>query len=419
MAKANFSDPEGLTLGKVQFPSDDSEPTRLANAIIINIRDDLNNLPEALLELLTKVIKPLFSGGHPRVTPAGRKLAYTSPPTLPHSLPTSIHEEPSWRLPLTAPLLRWILKAYRSLCQPQRRQVLEAQFPFLVPPILNLIDDVPSSSRADGFSLLQLLCDTIAYAESDILKRTGLIDVCFDAIKSNFMLLPTLTSEEESIQVLKQLYPAALALIRARFSVTPGKPMDKLGKIPPQNSVLLDEEDQRQKYLKIILRHGLLASLTHLGVGSSISHVSLTTLLLSQLTLTVKAMGLAAVALLNHLIPMLRSILIDPFALSVPDLLLTALDAMGTMIKTCSPRIKDIWWSECLYGVVGCWCNILDDEEDTKKQPTLILVKDRVRAITQTLSETVDAEEWQKAVTALCREDKDMERLFNPARQHE
>ncbi|RMD45062.1 hypothetical protein DV735_g227, partial [Chaetothyriales sp. CBS 134920] len=379
MATADSPEPEGLPLDKFQLSPDDSDQARRANAIIENIRDDLDNLPEALLDLLTEVIKPLFIGGHSRVTPAGRKPAYAPPPTLPHFSPISIHEEPRWRLPLTFPLLQWIIHAYRSLPQPQRRQVLEAQFPLLIPPILNLIDDIPSSSRAEGFSLLRLLCHTITSANSDILKRTGLVDVCFDAIKSNFTLLPTLTPEDESLQVLQQLYPAALALA--------------------------------------ILRHGLLASLAHLGVGSSsISHVQLITFLLSQLIPIVEAMGLSAVAHLNRIIPILRNILLDPFALSVPELLPTALDAMGTIIKTCSPRIRDRWWSECLYGLVGCWCNILDDEAVSGAQPlpALIPTRDKARAVVRILHDTVDAEDWQKAVSTLCHEEKDVEGLFVP-----
>ncbi|RMZ77694.1 hypothetical protein DV738_g4330, partial [Chaetothyriales sp. CBS 135597] len=415
MATTDFSQPDGLPLDKPQFLSDDSNPAQCANAIISDIRDDLDNLPEALLELLTKVVKPLFIGGHPRVTPAGRRPAYAPAPILSQSSShISIDEDPRWRLSLTFPLLQWILNAYRSLPQPKRRQVLEAQFPLLIPPILNLIDDIPSNSRSDGFSLLRLLCDTISSADSDILKRTGLMDVCFDAIKSNFMLLPTLTPEDESLQVLQQLYPAAFALVRACFGV------GGAAKTCPshQGSVLLlslDEEDKRQKYLKAILRHGLLASLTHLGVGSSsVSHVQLTTFLLSQLIPTVEAMGLAAVTHLNRIIPMLRSILLDPFVISVPELLPTALDAMDAIIKTCSPRIRDRWWPECLYGLVGCWCNILDDEEVFKARPlpSLIQAKHKVRVIGKVLSETVDAEAWQKAVSILCHEEQDVEALF-------
>ena len=52
---------------------------------------------------------------------------------------------------------------------------------------------------------------------ADLLKRTGLGEVFTDALMPCLSYLPTLTPEEESIELLGAVYPALLALVRTRF----------------------------------------------------------------------------------------------------------------------------------------------------------------------------------------------------------
>jgi Tti2 family len=410
---------DSLSLERLNLEDSGDSPasiqlTEKANGIIEGAKDDPGRLPGALLELLTTIIKPLFSNGHPQITPAGRKPAFPPPPTLSHAVPTTLDEDKPWKIPLAIPLLRTILKAYQSPPPEKRRALLDAHFHLLTPPILNIIDDVSASSKADGYSLLTLLCEATVEADSDILKRTGLTDVFVDAFKLNFMLLPTLTPEDESLLVLKQLYPAFLALIRARFDVstaTSNTNSRKDGLIVRSQP----EEDLRQDYLKLLMRHGILESIAHLGAGTSTSFVPLTTFLVSQLRPAIEAMGVSTVVHLSTIIPMLRNLLMDPFGTAAPELIEATLDAMATTLHYCAPRIEAKWWVECLRGLVGCWCNVIDDDEESTKTnlPNPGSLKTKLIKVTQILGSLVKTEEWQEAKRRLVEEESDLQRLFS------
>ena len=401
------------TLDNLTLADDDAlkmtqELSQRARKIIVRAKNNEQQLPEALLELLTQITKPLFSGGHSQVTPAGRKPAYASPATLPHAVSVSFDEVKPWKIPLTVPLLTFVLNAYPALPQARRREVLEAQFPLLIPPILNMIDDMAAASKADGFKLLILLDEAILAAKSDILKRSGLINVFFEATKPNFMLLPTLTPEDEALLVLKQLYPAALATIRAGFDVNHATGMQE-----KTTAGSGQESEKRQVYLKVLLRQGILASLSHLGAGTSTSFIPLTTFLVEELGEIVGVIGLPAVAHLQAIMPMLRGLLIDPFGTAAPELLMTTLKTMEVVVSICAPRIQKQWWPECLRALVGCWCNILDEEDNPKKVAELGEVKARIASVTRSLARIVDKQDWVAVKGQLLAEDEDLQDLFS------
>ena len=398
-----------LDIGTDESSTSSRQLLEQAEGILAKSEDDPAKLPDILLELLNIIIRPLFSASHPQLTPAGRKPAYATQPTLPHAVPVSLHQEKPWHNSLTIPVLKVVLKSYLSLPSDRIKEVLQSQFPLLVPPVLNIIDDMSTSWKADGYVLLDLLCEAVIAADSDILKRTGLTDVFFDAIKPSFMLLPTLTPEDESLLVLERLYPASLALVNARFNVS----ISTKGNVSVKGQTSTEsEDDKKQKYLKLLLRHGLLASLSHLGAGTSTSFIPLTTKLVEQLSPLVKTMGLTAVTDLHNILPMLRNLLSDPFGSASPELLLATLASMKTFIQVCEPRITSRWWPECLRGLVACWCNIIDEEEDAKNKEALAEVKSALIETTELLGTVVKNEEWAYAKKRLLAEAEDLDDLF-------
>ncbi|KAL2437057.1 hypothetical protein ABEF95_016138 [Exophiala dermatitidis] len=212
-------------------PSSTNTLRRQAHDLIAASTTDASALPDTLVELLTQVIKPLFTNTkHPALTATGRKNLVSNQHPLGSSFTRQFSSsdddrEKPWKSTLfTVPLLRYILASYNhpsaepgGLQEGKAKSTIESHFFLLVPPILNLIDDSDASYKAAGCSLLRMLCQVLVAVRSDMLKRTGLGDVFVDALRANFMLLPPLTPEEDSLAVLTELYPAFLDLVDARF----------------------------------------------------------------------------------------------------------------------------------------------------------------------------------------------------------
>ncbi len=242
------------------------------------------------------------------------------------------------------------------------------------------------------------------------------MDVFVDSLKTNFMMLPSLTPEEESLAVLRELYPAFHTLVRARFIELPKATKETRFATSP-------EIELRVKHLTLLLRHAVLAGLGHLGAGTSTSHVELTTFLVRQLEVTVEEMGVYAVRDLNVIVPMMRGVVMDPFGTAAPALLMEALAVMTVVLRVCAERVRDKWWEEMLRGLVGCWCNVLDEEEEEEaeveerrkghEKKDFRMVTRRLKEVTKALGQVVREDEWQHAIRELVEEEEELRDLFD------
>ena len=300
------------------------------------------------------------------------------------------------------PLLEYILTAYSALAEHKRKPTIEAHFHLLIPPILNMIDDPDTRYKVSGCKLLRLLCELLSAVQSDMLKRTGLGDVFVDALKANFNLLPTLTPEEESLALFRTLYPAYLAVVDAWY---PTDPADGA------------ESKKRDSLLTALYRHGIMASIEHLSSAGSFSStisVRLTTFLLTQIPPVFERMGLSSVRHLQGLLPMLRTGLMDPFILVAPEMVFAVLDAVESVIRVGAPRVKERWYPEILRGLVGCWCNCLDElESDPKMKTAVDEVMKRLKRSVGMLRDVVDKKEWKDATERLEQEEAALTELFD------
>ncbi|KIW21377.1 hypothetical protein PV08_01957 [Exophiala spinifera] len=384
-----------------------------AHALILHTTNEAL-LPTTLHDLLTQIIKPLFTTTkHPNLTSTGRKNLVPNPPSFgPSYASLNDDDETSkpWKsAPFTVPLLKYILISYTSTPLPSRKATLESHFHLLIPPILNMIDDTDPSYKASGCHLLHMLSDILASVQSDMLKRTGLGDVFIDALKGNFTLLPTLTPEDESLSVLSQLYPAYTALVDAMFCYSPS----------PEKLTAMDHR-ARNDLLTALYRHGIMSSLEHLSSAASLSStisVSLTVFLLRQIPPVFERTGISSVLHLKGLLPMLRAGLMDPFILVAPELVSAVLDVVECVISVCTPRVREKWYPEILRGLVGCWCNCLDESEgDSGTSATskhLPETMARLTNIVKDLAEIVDKNEWKAVTRRLVDEEQDLKELFS------
>lgn len=319
-------------------------------------RDTAGQLTAFLEELLASVIKPLFHGtgtssvDRPRFLDSPEKLWKYSA---------------SW----SVDVLRWILDQYGTLEISLQKQAIESQFPLLVPPILTLLDDGDLMQKKAGCDLLRVLCNNLVSCESKTLKRTGLTKVFEDSLAHNMLLLPSLTPEEECLQILSSLYPAYRALVEASFTATSPIAASNTGKliaVPRGRSLisreLLDQHTWRQATLDRMLRGGILAGYMHAS-----DYVQIATLLVSEISYVVAMMGASSAKYLSTLLPLLRSILTNPLGTAYRPLLRSAITAMRELILQCWPRIAEVWWEECSRSVVGLWL-LLSEEDNSVTQ---------------------------------------------------
>lgn len=380
------------------------------------------SLPDTLHALLTTVIKPLFSANpHPSLAPSGRKALYSNDPILPHSELLILDDsDKPWKLAfttLTSPLLHCILASYPLLLPPPStlRTTLDQHIFLLTPALLNIIDDPSPTTKSTGLHLLHSLCTNLHLSASPILHTSNLLSVFTSTLTPNFLLLPTLTPETDSITILSPLYTAYLSLITASFPTLPSNTPPKPTPTTPSPKL----ETQRQSHLTHLLRHGILASLTHLNAGTNTSHPKIVTLLLTKLVPTLEMMGVYATPHLQHLLPLLRGVLTEPFALAAaPEMVCAALEGMEVLVRGCRERIGARWWGEVLRGCVGCWCEVLDEEEEEGEEggkgakEGLGEVKRRLRVVVGLLGEVVEEREWEEARRRMVEEEGGLRGLF-------
>lgn len=410
---------------------------------------EVDNLPATLLELLTQIVKPLFiNTKHPNLTSTGRKNLVSGPPPsiadrfLNDPLEDEANAKP-WKANFTVPMLDFILGSYMALPlldasgqgttttastttsskQASRKSTIEAHFHLLIPPILNMIDDAaPTPYKSSGCNLLSQLCQVLTSSRSEMLHRSGLADVFVDALKTNFLLLPSLTDEKESVALLGELYPAFLAVVSARFiklaTIQSGGTWEGAKPGSGATWAIGDEYMRYQDMLTLVYRHGVVASLSHLssssdGFSNTIS-VSLTTLLAKQIPPIFTRMEVHAVKHFQTLLPMLRAGLMDPFALAAPGMVDATLDVINCVIEVGRVRVQEKWWPEILRGLVGCWMNCLDerDEKGARNQAVREVTK-KLKGSVKALGEAVGEEEWKDVTHQLVLEEEDLRALFD------
>jgi hypothetical protein len=419
-AQSSILDLKFATLNQV-LPKDLEIDQRLqqASSIVEPGHDDQTLVPSILQELLVHIIKPLFTSQHSSLTSSGRKRLVPAPPTLPHQTTISSDlDSPRWKNKFTFIILSHIIATYNVLPTDLQSGVFSEQFYLLVPPILNTIDDYEAESKAAGYELLVQLCQMDTKIGSSMVKRSGLLDVFIDSMKTNFMMVPTLTEEETSLKILRPLYTAFFAVVDAGVPA-PIEGNDKAAE-DDHGMLLTPVQSQRNKYYTLLLRHGIFAALLHLNTAESAgpTYVELITFLLRQLRLTIARLDVFAVKDFHVVIPMMKAVLMNPFSLVNSPLIRACLDVYTVCIEVGWVRVAERWWTEILRALVGCWVNVIDELEmgvDEEKKTVLAKVQGRLRSVAKSLGGVVDEEEWKQAKIKLCKEEEELRGLFEGA----
>jgi len=146
--------------------------------------------------------------------------------------------------------------------------LVEENWSLIIPPLLTIIDDESTDYKAKGCELMTIL---LKNTPSSTLSRTGMGEVFENAVLPYLAYLPTVTPEDESLQLLGAAYPALICLARTRFS---------------GHSAI----DTRRKHLDKLVRQGILRGYYHAR-----EYVQVTECLVGQITILVKEMGVWAI----------------------------------------------------------------------------------------------------------------------------
>ncbi|KAK6586912.1 hypothetical protein PZA11_000202 [Diplocarpon coronariae] len=335
--------------------------------------------PDFIPTLLQTFIRPLFSASAPAtITTSGRKAAPSSAPPKRVDFANERAGKP-WRYekPWSVAVLEWALIHISSAATSQ-------SWPLILPPLLTLLDSPSPSLLPRGLHLTALFLPKLT---ASLLLQTGLSSVFEDAILPTLMLLPSTTSLPDSLRIVGAGYEALWALYGVRFDQDSTVDLESRSKIKEksQNEKRRESEVQRFQFLDMVLRKGIMSAAFHAS-----NHPSIITLLIVQLRIVVQKQGVHAVKHLKEIIPLLSSVLTDPFGYARIEGLLEAMKTLRVVVLCCWVRVGGEEWREsCVRMLVLCWKAVEEGGQEAREEHTVAKLKDEIRVVGRLLVKAV------------------------------
>ncbi|KAI1413763.1 hypothetical protein F5Y13DRAFT_198127 [Hypoxylon sp. FL1857] len=309
-------------------------------------------------EILTGFLRPLFSKSRPAtVTASGRKAEYVEPSRY-ESIDRESPETKPWKY-----THRYAITVFAWAVQHADSPLLQSNWPLFTPVLLTLLDE----SQHTGLKIraLGIFRTFWARCPAGLMRDTGLAEVFEQAVFPAVLYLPSLTPEDESLQILSAAYPALIEMAGLRYT-DPRSEVEPKGE--PQSQQIT--ESQRALLDKII-REGIMVGYHHAK-----EHIRLVGLLCETLMCIINGMGILAVKHLKvpcppapapvpnatkDFIPMVTEIMTDPFGPKHPPSFKSATTLLQTILRTCWPRVP-FYCNEIINVLMLCWLNIEDEE---------------------------------------------------------
>ena len=201
--------------------------------------------------VLQRYLRPLFSRSKPAsITASGRKAEYTdSSAARGQSIPDDTAQTKPWKYTdlRAIPAVSWAISqadvrrfdvsnsnsalgvSLSSGTNSLKNQLIAKHWPLFIPVLLTLADDSTTPIRRQG---LLILTEFLAKFPDRTLRDTGLAQVFEDAIFPTLAFLPSLTPDDESVQLLVPAYTALLSLASKQPAVgkdgIPNEPKNRL-----------------------------------------------------------------------------------------------------------------------------------------------------------------------------------------------
>ncbi|KAL4797871.1 hypothetical protein BDV19DRAFT_377359 [Aspergillus venezuelensis] len=315
--------------------------------------------------ILKTRVRPLFAKSkNTAITESGRKNFHPVP--LPRfDLSILDPETKPWknRDAYIVTVFSWVLSQYKAVDLGH----LEAHLPLLIPPLLALIDDETLSFKRRGCLLLSQFLKPIHGSQSDILRRTNLASVFEDALRPCFHSLPTITSEDDSLQLLSAAYPALQSLLKTSYRTlaTTGSRAPSAKQQKDHETYILTTTRTLRDHLIPSFHHISSTDPTSTSSFASFPYPRLSTFLLNQIAANCSDLGIHTIKYLQDIIPVVYSTLSNPFGTAHSPLLLAALSALRAVILNAYPRIWR-WRGELFGAICSCWLHVTEDEAENK-----------------------------------------------------
>lgn len=281
------------------------------------------------------------------------------------------------------------------------RKAIEQNWHLLVPPILKMLDDIDVKSKAKGCQYLAHLLHVLQLApdrdaSAAFFARTGYYEVFASTLWPLLTNIPSLTPEADSRTIFQSVY----------------EPLRSL-------AALARTEDKRVQFLDKLMREGVLAPLAHFPSPST--YPDLACQIILQISEITALLGIETVKHLPSLVPLLTSIMQDPFILTHRQLTLAALQGLQSLMQNCWPRLP------AHRGAISLGLCVLKrrcDEEisvevgsdkgsKNRREGDMVKeVKETAELLDTVLSQSEVGEEWRKEKAALVDADENLKGFF-------
>ncbi|KAI1443638.1 hypothetical protein F5Y02DRAFT_196773 [Annulohypoxylon stygium] len=313
-------------------------------------------------EILITFVRPLFSKSRSAaVTASGRKAEFVEPSRY-DTLDRETPETKPWKY-----AHRYAVTVFFWAVEHSDAALLQTHWPSFTPALLTLLDESHSSLKIRA---LQIFRSFWSRCPPNLMQNTGLATVFEDAVFPAVLFLPSLTPEDESLEILGAAYPALIEMAGLTYT--------KHG--PEAGPVLSGSEKQQitesqRKLLDKIVREGVMVGYHHAK-----EHVRLVGLFYKVLVCIINGMGILAVKHLKDLVPMVSEVMTDPFGTKHPPTLTSATQLLQAILRNCWPRVPH-YCNEIAKILMLCWLNIEDEDSFPDGSP---VANDLKAGLTQT-----------------------------------
>jgi tRNA nucleotidyltransferase (CCA-adding enzyme) len=319
---------------------------------------------------------------------ASHFLQLTIPPFFPQNKAApNTYEATRQPAPWKEPGAQYVLELLGWSIGALSRKEKEAKWHLLVPPILRMIDDMDAIWKSKGCRLLGLLLESLRQPSSgnelskaahkqdstNFLQRTGYHNVFAESLFPLFSYIPTLTPESEAVPLFKEALPTLTTL-----------------------ALLLPEESSkgstRYGLLDRAMREGILAPLFHFPTPSA--YPELASAMTAHVRVLVGHMGIDSVKHLSNILPLLCTVLQEPFILSHKALTVSTLKALQAVMLNGWPRIPS-YVALLMMGLCLCWGRCMEDSsalpyvKEVKQE-----IQDTVAMLDAVMRASEDASKW-------------------------
>ncbi|KAI2471287.1 hypothetical protein F4781DRAFT_440710 [Annulohypoxylon bovei var. microspora] len=348
-------------------------------------------------EILTTFLRPLFSKSRSAaVTASGRKAEFVEPSRY-DTVDRETPETKPWKY-----AHRYAIAVFSWAVQHSDAPLLQTHWPSFTPALLTLLDE-PSHTGLKTRAL-QIFRTFWSRCPPNLMHSTGLASVFEDAVFPAILFLPTLTPEEESLEILGAAYPALIEMAGLRY---PGLGLSAEGEQEQEQQVT----EAQRKLLDKIIREG-----TMVGYHHAKEHVRLVGLFCEVLVCIINGMGILAVKHLKDFIPMVSEIMTDPFGTKHPPTLVSATQLLQAVLRNCWPRIPH-YCNEIVKTLMLCWLNVEDEDSFPDASSVANDLKARLTSTADMLSAVMKASQvnLHNRVGVLIEKEPQLNELFKDA----